>query len=439
VRELGPKSRLSKRELEVARLVTKGLTNKEIARALFISQRTVEGHVAQICNKLGFSTRAQIAAWTASADAIAAQPTAAPANGAATAPSVRRGRTVIGVSSARWIGIGIIVVGMLGAAFLAMKLTPQSASQGAYVVLNGLNRPSGVAVDSSGAILVADGDRIHKISDGNMTLVAGTGTSGFSGDGGSALLARLNLFVYPTTLAHGLAVDGPGNVYIADYGNHRIRKVDPQQKINTFAGNGAEGGSGDDGPANQAELAYPRGLAFHQQTGTLYIADNGTNRVRVIDAQGVIHAFAGTGETGDTGDDGPALTARLNGPIGVAVDQKTGTVYIADSGNHRVRQVTRDGRIHTVAGTGSAGGGGDGGPASKAMLSLPIAIAADDRGQVYIADLGSNSIRWIDAKGTIRTIPHGLALNSPLAVAVDPSGFVYIADTNNNRLLKIRP
>lgn len=427
VRELSPKQRLSKREFEVARLVTQGLTNKEIASTLFISQRTAEGHVAQICNKLGFSTRAQIAAWAATIDARTAEPVVAPKLDEArvAAPARRRWGLGGGGAAARWVGVGVIVIGLLGAGLLALKLTPGTAPPSWVTIADGLSRPSAIAIDSTGAILVMDGDRVRKISHGTPSLVAGTGTSGFSGDGESATLARLNLNVFPGVSAQGLATDNLGNVYIADYGNHRIRKVSAAGIITTIAGTGAAGGSGDEGPAISAQLGLPRGLAFEQQTGNLYVADSFTNRVRMIDSNGFIHSVAGTGEVGDAGDGGLAVKAQLNGPTGLAIDQKTGSLYIADSTNHRVRKVAPDGMISNVARTAAA-------------LSLPVAIAVDDRGDVFVADAGGNRVLRIDAAGTITTLAApGLALNQPLGIAVDSSGYVFVADADNDRIVRL--
>jgi DNA-binding beta-propeller fold protein YncE len=281
---------------------------------------------------------------------------------------------------------------------------------------------------------------VDKIVGSSIVHLAGNGTSGFSGDGGSATGAELNLYVFPATLAQGLAADDVGNVYIADVGNHRIRKVTPDLKITTIAGTDIAGGSGDEGPASTAQLSAPRGLAI-DRGGNLYIADSGTNRVRVIDLKGTIHAFAGNGETGeagDVGDGGPAGRARLNGPTGVAIDQKTGDVYIADSAHSRIRKVSPDGMISTIAGVGVAGLAGDGGDARKARLSLPIAVATDDRGDIYVVDFGNNRVRRISAGGIITTIAPGVGLNQPLAIAVDAKGQVLVADSYRNRVVRLR-
>jgi DNA-binding CsgD family transcriptional regulator/DNA-binding beta-propeller fold protein YncE len=436
--ELNPNQRLSKREFEVARLVTGGLTNKEIARTLFISQRTAEGHVAQICNKLGFSTRAQIAAWAATLDATAPLPRAAPPLDPVVAiPTAPRGRRSLSPAAARWGGVAIIVIGLFGAALVALKVAPSSAPPEWVTVAVGLNRPSGIAVDSVGKILILDGDRAERIGSTRITLVAGNGTNGFSGDGGAATQAALNLFVFPGTLAQGLAADRFGNVFIADYLNHRIRMVDSTGIITTFAGTGTPGDSGDEGLAVEAQLWSPRGLAI-DNGGDLYVADSQTNRVRIIDRQGIIHPFAGNGHPGYSGDGDSAQTAELNGPTGVAIDRTTGNLYIADSSNHRLRMVTPDGKISTLAGTGVEGSAGDGRDAKLARLSLPVAIATDGQGAVFVADLGSSTVRRIDARGTITTVAPGVRLNQPLGVAVDAGGQVLVADTYNNRVVRLR-
>lgn len=440
MRESIPKQRLSKRELEVAGLVAQGLSNKEIARTLFISQRTAEGHVAQICNKLGFSTRSQVAAWAATFDAKAAVPSVIPQASEPVHPAPQRSRSisVLSPARARWIGVAIIVVGLLGAALVTLELAPRTSAPDWYPVAVGLNRPSGIAVDRSGSILILNGDRVDRITGSSVTHVVGNGTNGFSGDGGSAVLAMLDLSVYPATFAQGVAADSVGNVYIADYNNHRIRKVNTAGTITTIAGGDSAGGSGDEGPAVKAELWWPRGLAV-DKSDNLYFADSGINRIRMIDRNGLIHAVAGTGDPGNTGDGGKAALARLNAPTGVAIDDATGNLYIADSANNRIRMVTTDGTISNFAGTGEAGSAGDGGDALKAMLSLPIALATDDIGDVLVADLGENRVRRIDARGIITTIAPTVRLKQPLGVAVDAGGWVLVADADNNRIVRLRP
>ncbi|HXT46300.1 MAG TPA: hypothetical protein VN748_19675 [Pseudonocardiaceae bacterium] len=179
-----------------------------------------------------------------------------------------------------------------------------------------------------------------------ITTVAGTGSAGFSGDGGPATSARLRT-------PEGVTVDSSGTLYIADYGNHRVRKVTRDEVITTVAGTGSPGYGGDGGPATAAQLNRPCGVAV-DDAGTLYITEWHHHRVRKVTPDGMITTVAGTGNSGYSGDGGPASSAHLNTPSGVAVDNAR-TLYITDDFNHRVRQVTRDGVITTVAGTGSTG------------------------------------------------------------------------------------
>ena len=270
---------------------------------------------------------------------------------------------------------------------------------------------------------------------------AGTGEPGFSGDGGPASAARLE---FPT----GVAVDGEGNVYIADSGNRRIRRVDLAGTISSFAGTGEPGFSGDGGPASAARLDFPTGVAVDGE-GNVYIADSGNRRIRRVDLAGTISSFAGTGEPGFSGDGGPASAARLGNPWNVAVDGE-GNVYIADSGNRRIRRVDLAGTISSFAGTGEPGFSGDGGPASAARLGNPWNVAVDGEGNVYIADSG-NRIRRVDLAGTISSFagigepgfsgdggPASAArLGYPEGIAVDGEGNVYIADSSNRRIRRV--
>ena len=267
-----------------------------------------------------------------------------------------------------------------------------------------LHDPSGVAVDGAGNVFIADTDnnRIRKVDGaGVISTVAGTGQGGFggfSGDGGPATASWLD---YPG----GVAVDGAGNVFIADGSNNRIRKVDAAGVISTVAGTGEREFGGDGGPAVQAQLNEPGGVAV-DGAGNVYIADRGNNRIRKVDAAGVISTVAGTGERGFGGDGGPAVQAALFYPSGVAVDG-AGNVYIADRGNNRIRKVDAAGIISTVAGTGQGGFGGDGGPAVQAALSYPSGVAVDGAGNVYIADRGNHLVRKLTPVGGSGTSPGG--------------------------------
>ena len=205
-----------------------------------------------------------------------------------------------------------------------------------------------------------------------------------------------------------VAVDGAGNVFIADEGNDRIRKVDSAGIITTVAGTGRTGFSGDGGPAVNARLSRPSGVAV-DGAGDLFFADSGNNRIRKVDVSGTISTVAGTGEGifggGFSGDGGPAVNAQLQGPRGVAVDG-AGNVFIADSDNYRIRKVDSAGVITTVAGTGEFGFSGDGGPASQAQLSIPEGVAVDGAGNVFIADSGNARIRKLTPMtGPVTTVP----------------------------------
>jgi sugar lactone lactonase YvrE len=281
----------------------------------------------------------------------------------------------------------------------------------------------------------------HSHAHGIITTVAGNGTAGYTGDAGPATGAELN---YPI----GVAVDASGNLYIADAGNNRVCKADRAGVITTVAGNGVPGYTGDAGPANGAELNYPMGVAV-DASGNLYIADTKNNRVRMVDRAGIITTVAGTGAQGSSSN-GPAISAELNQPTGVAVD-KAGNLYIADNQNFCIRKVDTRGSITTVAGNGTEGYGGDGGPATGAELDYPTGVAVDKAGNLYIADARNNRIRKVDARGIITTVAgNGIQgyggdggaatsseLNYPADVVFDASGNLYIADDGNNRIRKV--
>lgn len=277
-------------------------------------------------------------------------------------------------------------------------------------------------------------------SGGTITPIAGTGVCGFSGDGGLATNAQLN---DPA----GLATDSAGNLYIADLGNHVVRKVTPDGVITTVAGTGAPGYNGDNKPATNAQLAAPTAVAVDAAGHYLYIADNANHRIRQVDLLTlIITTVAGTGERGFSGDGGLATHARLSYPSAVALDAVE-NLYIADTLNYRLRRVDSSGSITPVAGTGQQGFCGAGGPALLACLKNPVALAIGPTGDVFIAD--DLRVRRVDLNGIITTVAGNGSYGTPSSgglgtqssfrqiqgLAVDAAGNLYIADAASHRLL----
>ena len=304
--------------------------------------------------------------------------------------------------------------------------------------------PLTIPLDASGQPAPTPGGVLEQV--GVIETLAGTGWEDFSGDGGPAPRASLR---FP----RAVAADAAGSVYVADPRDHRIRKVAPNRIITTLAGTGRCCFDGDGGPASEARLDHPEAVAV-DGSGNVYVADSGSHRIRRIDAAGVITTFAGTGERGYGGDGGPATEALLNAPSGIAVD-RMGNVYVADSWNHRVRRIDGRGTITTIAGTGLWDYGGDGAAATRAQLAHPSSVAVDAAGNVYVADSWNHRVRRIDSSGVISTLagtgeqgdggdggPAAEAtLAFPAAVAVDPSGTVYVIaysyETLNQRVRRI--
>ena len=307
-----------------------------------------------------------------------------------------------------------------------------------------LASPSAIGIDASGNVYFADysNQRIRMInSSGVISTFAGNGFSGYSGDGGQATAAELNS-------AFGVCFDAAtGNVYIADGSNNCVRMVNTSGIISTIAGNGTSAFSGDGGPATAAEMSFPE-FVVTDNSGNLYIADNGNGSIRMVNSSGIISTIIGNGTQGYSGDGGQATAAQLNSPGGMSIDG-SGNIFVADESNNRIRMVNSSGIINTVAGIGTFGYSGDGGQATAAELNVPYDVSVDAYGDLYVADLSNSVIRMIDATGVISTFAGtgtagfsgdgGAATAAqcqyPSGVHVDlPSGNVYIGDENNNRV-----
>jgi DNA-binding beta-propeller fold protein YncE len=269
-----------------------------------------------------------------------------------------------------------------------------------------LNGPFDVAFDRAGNLYFSDtfNHRIRRIDarTGVITTCAGDGEAGYSGDGGPAEQARLNQ-------PYGIAIDRAANIYVADRLNRCVRRVDAATgAITTFAGTGESAYGGDAGPAARAALVEPNGLAFDPEERRLYIADVAGNRVRVVDlSTGTISTFAGTGEAAHDGDGGPAAAAAIHGARAVKV-AADGTVYILERQGSTLRRVDRqNGNIVTIAGTGARGYSGDGGPALAAVFDAPKELALGPDGDILLVDTENHAIRHIDASSRVETIAGG--------------------------------
>ena len=309
-----------------------------------------------------------------------------------------------------------------------------------------LNTPTAVALDLQSNLYIADSEnhRIRKIDpSGNISTYVGTGVPGFAVDFGPPAGAQLNT-------PQGVGVDSGGNVFIVDTLNSRVRQLSPGGNIFTYAGNGNSSYFGDGGPAYRAAINHPIGDAV-DGAGNVYIADTLDNAVRKVN-NGTITTLAGFGTPGFSGDGGQATAAKLQSPSAVAVDA-AGDVFVADTDNHRVRKIDPLGVITTVAGNGETTFGGDGGQAAAASLSSPHGVAVDGGGNLYIADTGHNRIRKVTPDGIISTIAGngtccysgdggsaGTAqLNAPWGLWVDARGTIYIADSGNNAIRILQP
>jgi len=445
--------RLSPRELEVARLVADGLTNREIAAGLFLSERTVDSHLEHVREKLGVNTRAQVAAWVVRQGEAAAT--------AEKAPTPARRAFRWGAVPRRWLWVAAMALVAIEAGLVIVLVQPRgptimtvagSSPPAALLPLGGfsgdgeratdaqLSLPSDVAVAADGTFYIADyrNGRIRRVHGGAIVTVAGGGKNklvvgeiGTSVDiehassvavdasgqpyfltnvGGMLEVWRIEadysltrvVRVGPSQMEFGqywpppvggLAIGSRGTIYISDREGNRVYSFNRGDvKAAVFAGTGTPGFSGDGASATGAELWRPGGLAVDTQ-GNVYIADSVNNRIRKVDARGVITTVAGSGKYyGDTGDGGSATEARFSFPFGVAV-ARDGSIYISDTGNNRLRKVTRSGTVVALAGSGGAGYEGDGRAGGEARLAAPEGITIDGHGDLYVADTLNLRIR----------------------------------------------
>lgn len=339
-----------------------------------------------------------------------------------------------------------IINNFAGDATGAGSMTGSYSGDGAQATTAGLNRPYGIAIDASGNVYIAEynNQRVRKVTPaGIISTYAGNGTAGYSGDGTAATGAMIKN-------PYGLAVDATGNLYIADAGNSVIRKVTPAGIISTFAGVTAWGFSGDGGPATAAQFSLPTGVAV-DGAGNVYICDGGNNRIRKVNASGVINTVVGSGTTGFGGDGGPASAAQLGHPYALEVDGP-GNIYIADNDNYRIRKVNTSGIIMTIVGNGTNGHAGDGGAATACQMKGAMDIALDAAGNLYFSEWGWN-VRVVNTAGTISnyagTTTYGYSgdggpatlakLNEPRGLAVDASSNLYLTDDLNHVVRRISP
>jgi len=331
---------------------------------------------------------------------------------------------------------------------------PSYTGDGGPATNAGLSILGGIRVDGIGEVFIADSgnNRVCVVrTNGIIQSIAGVGPNegngSYGGDGGAATNANL-------WSPSDVAVDNEGNVYITEVNNHRVRKLNANGIITTFAGVGGWLVSGDGGPATNASVGGPCAVVL-DAFGNLLFADAENGFIRRVDTNGIITTVAGSAGMGFRGDGGPVTNASFNFNYGAGLAfDSAGNLFIADSYNNRVRQVDTQGIITTVAGNGSFGYSGDGGPATNAGMFYPMAVAVDGGGNLFIADSLDNRIREVDTNGIISTIAGcgapfdgsysgdggpatNATLNTPQGVAFDTVGNLYISDAYNCRIRKV--
>lgn len=406
---------LSRREQEVAALVAQGLTNRAIAERLFISERTVDGHLEHVREKLGVTSRAQVAAW------YVAQPAGGAAASVAAPTAARRPRRSFNLLL---LIAASAVLALIAGLAVPRLLAPASPLGPAVISFTGeppsqFSRPMAIALGRDGLIYVADSNNfaIKKFDPKRkgITVVAGGIANGDFVDGGDALSTPIGT---PT----GLAVAPGGAVFFSN--GVFVGRVDTDGTVHLVVA---------------APLMEPVALSLGPD-GTLYIADRAGNRVWRLAPSGAITVLAGNGGLGFGGDNASALDAQLNHPQAVALDA-AGDLFIADEGNNRIRRIDANTNvISTVAGNDDIYGfSGDGGLADRALLSLPLGVAVARNGDVYLSDTGNDRVRRVGKDRTITTVvgAHG-ELYGPGGLAISASGDLYIADIGNNKIALVR-
>lgn len=326
-------------------------------------------------------------------------------------------------------------------------LSPNEAGNGSHASEIVFMDPAGAAQDSAGTIYIADrAGLIWKIdSSGIAQVIAGTGRRGRALEGRRAIETDLGV-------PQGIAFDSRNRLHIADSFNNVVLRIESDGKIKRVAGTGFVGNRGDGGPAIDASLNEPFDIRFDSDDN-LFIVDFANNRVRKVDHEGIISAAAGTGEPGYSGDGGSATAARLRGPYGAFIDDKD-RLYIADSGNHVIRRVDLNGVISTVAGSDRRGYAGDGGPATAALMDSPQFLIVDKQTRMIVGDEHNLAIRIVSPEGTISTLIGGTAqatpneglpdaqetvLNDPEAVLLKPDGSLLLVDGGSARVIRLTP